>query len=252
MTLELEPLDGKTLDFLPGQFNMLYLFGIGEVPISISGDPARPRPTVHTLRAVGAVTRGLAALAKGAVVGLRGPFGTGWPMAAARGHDVVIIGGGIGLAPLRPAIYHILAHRRDYGRVTILHGARSPRDLLHTKELERWRSRFDLEVEVTVDRAAPGWHGRVGVVTILLGRAGFDPPATVAMACGPEVMMRYAVRELVRKGVPDEQIWVSLERNMKCAVGFCGHCQFGPTFVCKDGPVFPHPRVASLLGTREV
>jgi NAD(P)H-flavin reductase len=252
VTLELAPVDRRPVPFQPGQFNMLYLFGTGEVAISISGDPAKPAPLVHTLRSVGTVTRGLCALEPGDSVGVRGPFGTGWPLAEAVGSDVVIVAGGIGLAPLRPAIYHLLAERRRYGRIVILCGARSPQDLLFRRELEKWRSRFDLEVTATVDYAAGDWSGHVGVVTPLIQRAGFDPLHTVAMTCGPEVMMRFAVRELEKRGVAPDHIWLSMERNMKCAVGFCGHCQYGPSFVCKDGPVFRASDLAPWLELREV
>lgn len=251
-TLELEPGDGAPPAFAPGQFNMLYLFGVGEVAISISGDSSVPSPLTHTLRAVGAVTRGLCGLKPGDAVGVRGPFGNSWPMAEAEGHDVVLVAGGIGLAPLRPAVYHLLEHRGRYGRVVLLCGARSPKDLLFRRELERWRGRFDLEVTPTVDYAAGDWNGQVGVVTTLIARAGFDPSQTVAMTCGPEVMMRFTARELVRRGVDPANIHLSLERNMKCAVGFCGHCQYGSRFICKDGPVFRYGDVASLLEVREV
>lgn len=251
-TLELEPEDGSPLEFKPGQFDMLYLFGVGEVAISISGDPERPSPLTHTLRAVGAVTRGLCSLKPGDVVGVRGPFGNSWPLGQAEGHDVVLVAGGIGLAPLRPALYHLLAHRGRYGRIVLLCGARSPKDLLFRRELEKWRGRFDLEVTATVDYAAGDWNGQVGVVTSLIPRAGFDPSQTVAMTCGPEVMMRFTVRELARRGVDPGRIYVSLERNMKCAVGFCGHCQYGSRFICKDGPVFPFSDVAELFDIREV
>ncbi len=253
VTLELEPTAGSAeLAFEPGQFNMLYLFGVGEVPISLSGDPQKPSPLVHTIRRAGAVTRGLCKLRKGDVVGIRGPFGRGWPLAEAEGSDVVVVAGGIGLAPLRPAIYSLLANRKRFGRIAVLYGSRSPRDLLYRRELERWRGRFDLEVEATVDHAAGDWHGRVGVVTSLIARSGFDPEMTVAMICGPEVMMRFSARELEERGVPRENIHTSMERNMKCAIGFCGHCQFGPAFICKDGPVLPYSRLAPLMSIREV
>lgn len=251
-TLELESEDGWSHLFTPGQFNMLYLFGVGEVAISVSGDPARPSPLTHTLRAVGAVTRGLCGLKPGDAVGVRGPFGSSWPLAEAEGHDVVLVAGGIGLAPLRPAILHLLANRRRYGRIVLLCGARSPKDLLFRRELEKWRGRFDLEVTATVDYAAGEWNGQVGVVTHLIARAGFDPSQTVALTCGPEVMMRFAVRELMRRGVAPESIHLSLERNMKCAVGFCGHCQYGSRFICKDGSVFRYTDVAPLIDIREV
>jgi NAD(P)H-flavin reductase len=238
--------------FAPGQFNMLYVFGVGEVPISISGDPARPELLVHTIRAVGATTRALQRLRKGDWVGVRGPFGTAWPVAEARGRDVVLIAGGIGLAPLRPAIYHLLLHRPLYGRVVILYGARTPHDMLYTKQLRDLRSRFDIEVEVSVDRATVEWQGAVGVVTKLVQRSPFDPQSALAFICGPEVMIRYAAIALEQRGVPDAAIFVSMERNMKCAVGLCGHCQFGPFFVCKDGPVFRYDRIQRFFGVREV
>jgi NAD(P)H-flavin reductase len=251
-TLSLEPVEGPPLAFQPGQFTMLYAFGVGEVPISISGDPTRPGPLVHTIRAVGAVTRALCAVKPGATVGVRGPFGTAWPVREAEGRDVVVAAGGLGLAPLRPVIYHLLAHRERYGRVSLLVGARTPDDLLFPRGLEQWRGRFDFEVEVTVDSATPKWRGNVGVVTKLLSRASFDPADAVAMICGPEVMMRFMVGGLRSAGVPAGDCYVSMERNMKCAVGFCGHCQLGPEFVCKDGPVFPYARMESLLRVPEV
>jgi NAD(P)H-flavin reductase len=238
--------------FAPGQFNMLYLFGFGEVPISISGDPGRPEVLVHTIRAVGSVTRAMRSLEAGAFVGVRGPFGTSWPVERAVGHDLVVVAGGIGLAPLRPALYHVLAHRAQYGRVVLLYGARSPREILYARELRGWRRRFDVDVEVTVDRAPVDWKGAVGVVTKLVDRSSFEPGSAMALLCGPEVMMRFGVTALERRGVPGANMFVSLERNMKCAVGLCGHCQLGPYFVCRDGPVFPYDRVKALLTVREV
>jgi NAD(P)H-flavin reductase len=252
-TLELEPADGGApLGFAPGQFNMLYFFGVGEVPISVSGDPAKPKILVHTTRAVGAVTKAMSALKVGDTLGIRGPYGNTWPVAAIEGHDVAIIAGGIGLAPLRPAIYHILSNRDKYGKVSLLYGARTPEDILYRKELEHWRARFDLETMVTVDRAAMGWRGNVGVVTTLIGRASFDPAHTSAMICGPEIMMRFTALELQNRGVKMEDIYVSMERNMKCGVGLCGHCQIGSTFVCKDGPVYTFNQVREILLRREM
>lgn len=253
-TLELTRPEGQAADFpfAPGQFNMLYAFGAGEVPISMSGTPGRVNEVVHTIRAVGPVTEQLRHLKAGDMVGLRGPFGTPWPVDAVEGHDIVLVAGGIGLAPLRPAIYHLLAHRERYGRVTLLFGARTPHDILFAKEIEVWRGRFDVTVEVVVDRAAPGWHGFVGVVTSLVPRAPFDPHNAVAFVCGPEIMMKFGVQELAARGVDATRIFVSLERNMKCAVGLCGHCQLGPAFICKDGPVYRYDRMSTLLGIREV
>lgn len=250
VTLRLDP--GGEYPFLPGQFTMLYRFGVGEVPISISGDPAEPGVLVHTIRGVGGVTRPLVASKAGEVLGVRGPFGTPWPMDAARGTDVVVVAGGIGLAPLRPAILHLLRHRADYGRVIVLVGARAPSELLFADELRAWRGRFDVEVAVTVDRAEADWLGPVGVVTRLLERASFDADDCTLMTCGPEIMMRFVVREATRRGVPEQSIWVTLERNMKCAVGLCGHCQLGPAFLCRDGAVFRYDRVAPLLAVKEL
>jgi len=252
-TLTLVPVSGaRSRPFTPGQFNMVYVFGVGEVPISISGDPARPELLVHTIRAVGATTRALQRLQKGAWVGVRGPFGTSWPVEQAHGQDVILVAGGIGLAPLRPALYHILLHRALYGRVVLLYGARTPRDILYARELREWRGRFDIDVEVTVDRATVEWQGGVGVVTKLIQRAPFDPMSAMAMICGPEVMIRFAAVALERRGVATERIFVSVERNMKCGVGLCGHCQLGPFFICRDGPVFAHDRLRPFFGLREV
>jgi NAD(P)H-flavin reductase len=252
-TLELAPADGTSApSFAAGQCNMLYVFGVGEVPISMSGDPTQPQPLVHTVRAVGAVTRAICSLKRGAVLGVRGPFGSAWPAAAAVGHDVVLVAGGLGLAPLRPVLYHVLAHRQQYGQVVLLYGARTPEELLYRRQLEHWRARFDMEVLVTVDRATEAWQGSVGVVTKLIARVPFDPSETVAMLCGPEVMMRFTIMALQQRGVAEDHIFVSMERNMKCAIGLCGHCQFGPTFVCKDGPVLPYDRIKPWFGTREV
>lgn len=252
-TLVLRPqYDAEMFRFRPGQFNMLYLFGAGEVPISISGDPASPERLVHTIRAVGMVTTAMQRLKRGSVVGVRGPFGSAWPIEEAEGSDVVIVAGGVGLAPLRPAIYAILARRERYGRFVVFYGARTPKDILFARQIERWRSRLDALVDVTVDRATGAWHGNVGVVTQLIGHGGFDPEHTTAMVCGPEVMIRYGVQALVDRGVDERRIFVSLERNMKCAVGFCGHCQFGGAFVCRDGPVFRFDRIAEPFAVREL
>ena len=252
-TLELLPANGATgFAFAPGQFNMVYVSGVGEVPISISGDPAKPRTLIHTVRSVGTVTKKICQPQAGSVLGVRGPFGSSWPVEQAVGSDVVIVCGGIGLAPLRPALYHVMANRGKYGRVALLYGARTPEDLLYKTELPKWRGQFDLQVEVTVDSATGGWRGNVGVVTTLIPPARFDPENTVAMVCGPEVMMRFTLLELERRGVPTENTFVSMERNMKCAVGFCGHCQFGPTFICKDGPVFRFDQIQPFFVTREI
>jgi NAD(P)H-flavin reductase len=250
-TLELEPADGE-FTFAPGQFNMVYRFGVGEAPISISGDPARPETLIHTVRAVGATTRAICQSKRGDVLGVRGPFGSHWPVEEAAGNDLVIVAGGIGLPPLRPALYQVLAERGKYGKVILLYGARTPQDLLFTRELEAWRGRFDLQVEVTVDSAVGDWRGNVGVVTTIIPGAAFEPLHTTALMVGPEVMMRFTLAELQKRGLRDNQIYVSMERNMKCAIGFCGHCQYEPTFICKDGPVFRFDRIKELFGKREI
>ena len=250
-TLEIDAGD-RGFPFAPGQFNMLYAFGKGEAPISISGDPARPGRLVHTVRAVGAVSRALAVSKAGGMLGVRGPFGTHWPMRAAETRDVVLVAGGIGLAPLRPVLYALLGARGRFGRIVLLYGAHTPGDLLYRDELRRWGEDGDLELEVTVDSAGDDWRGHVGVVTTLLGRAGLDRDCSVAMVCGPEVMMRFVVRDLLDCGMDPADVHVSMERNMKCAVGHCGHCQLGPAFVCKDGPVLPFDRIAHLIGRPEI
>lgn len=252
-TMELVGNDGVSdFEFLPGQFNMLGVPGIGEVPISISGDPARPRTLVHTTREVGAVTRAFKALKPGAQLTVRGPYGTPWPVEAAEGHDLVLLAGGIGLAPLRPVVYRVMAERQKFGRFLLLYGTRTPEDILFAKQLARWRAQFDMELLVTVDRGTGAWRGNVGVVTRLVARAPFDPRETVAMICGPEVMMRYGVQEMVARGVSPERVFVSLERNMKCGIGLCGHCQLRGEFVCRSGPVYAYDRIAPLLEVREL
>lgn len=238
--------------FRPGQFNMLYAFGVGEIPVSMSGDPAREDVAVHTVRDVGAVSKALCRVAPGDVLGLRGPYGTGWPVELPEGSDLVIVGGGLGLAPLRPAIYHAIAHRSRYRNVAVIAGARTPSDIPFQAELEQLRERADLTVLVTVDRAPVGWSGWVGVVPALVGKLGLEPQRTFAFVCGPEVMMRFAIRELGRRGIADDRIYLSMERNMECAIGLCGHCQYREQFVCKDGPVLRYDRIRDLFWLREV
>lgn len=252
-TLNLLRVDPENrFSFQPGQFNMLYLPGVGEVPISISGDPEAAGPVVHTIRAVGPVTRAMSSLRRGQSLGLRGPYGTGWPVTEARGRDVIIVAGGIGLAPLRPALYYLLNHREDYDRVTLLYGARTPRDILYRRELETWRGRFDLQAAVTVDAAPDDWRGEVGLVTGLIPRAQFDADNVTVMICGPEIMMRFTCLGLAAAGIPAESVYVSMERNMKCGVGLCGHCQLGGVLICRDGPVFRYDAVAQALERREL
>lgn len=252
-TLKIEPPEADPVAFFqPGQFSMLYVPGVGELPISISGDPERRETLTYTIRSVGQVTYQLVTRSPGDSIGIRGPFGTSWPLKEARGKSVLLVAGGIGLAPLRPAIYHVLRHRGDYNRLVILYGGRSPRDLLYKKEFAAWGMLPDTQALATVDYGGVSWRGYVGVVTTLFRHVRMQPDETVAMLCGPEIMMRYASRELESRGVPTSQIWLSMERNMKCAVGFCGHCQLGPYFVCKDGPVFSLPTLKPLLDLYEL
>jgi NAD(P)H-flavin reductase len=226
---------------------MLSAFGIGEVPVSVGGEPL-----VQTIRAVGAVTRALCAARPGTLLGVRGPFGRPWPVEDACGCDVVVVAGGIGLAPLRTALHHVLERRAEYGSAVLLYGSRTPADLLYRRELERLRGRLDLEVDVTVDVGTGDWRGKVGVVTKLIPRAQFDPGSAVALVCGPELMMRYTAEALLERGMPPERVFLSLERSMRCGVGHCGHCQLGPVLVCRDGPVLSYDRVAPLLAVREL
>jgi NAD(P)H-flavin reductase len=238
--------------FAPGQFNMLYVPGVGEAAISISSDAEDHSRLVHTIRVVGSVTRAIQNLGEGAVVGLRGPFGRGWPLAPLEGHDVVLVAGGIGLAPLRPVIYWLLNHRERYRRVILLYGSRSPEDCLYHDELQKWTDDDRIDVLITVDNATGDWVGPVGVVTNLLRRIKVDASNSVVFVCGPRILNRVAAWQFLQLHVPSDRVYVSLERNMNCGFGRCGHCQYGSKFVCKDGPVFPFSEVASIFGKEEV
>lgn len=247
-TLELIPEAGKMpRPFRPGQFNMLMVHGVGEIPISISGDPRESKSMIHTIRDVGSVSAALGKLSVGSPIGIRGPYGSPWPVEKAEGNDVLLVAGGIGLAPLRPALYRLMAHRERYGRIILLYGARTPEEILFRRELEKWRTHLDLDVLVTVDRGPMSWHGNVGFVTQYLKQIPLNPFETTAMICGPELMIRYAVEELLNLKMKKEEIFVSLERNMKCGNGTCGHCQLGEYLVCRDGPVFMWSDVESYL-----
>lgn len=251
-TLCLEPMEGEAPlgPSAPGQFNMVYLFGVGEVAISVS----RAEPLTHTIAAVGSVTVPLCELKQGSLLGLRGPFGKPWPVDLARGKDLILMAGGLGLAPLRPVVHQILAQRKEYGRVWLLYGARSPSEQLFKSELRRWSARTDIRFLETVDRAEPPWQRDVGLITLLLGQVDRQLRAeqTLAFVCGPDLMMRNSVKELTRRGLAAADIYLSQERNMKCGMGSCGHCQFGPLFLCKDGPVVNLPQVIDFLGVKEL
>ena len=243
----IEPSTGASYRFRPGQFNMLYLPGVGESAISLSADPRSRETWAHTIRVAGNVTAALARLGPGDTLGLRGPFGAGWPLEEAIGKHVILIAGGIGLAPLRPAICHLLDNCQDYRSLTLLYGARTPDGLLYPQEYAGWTQR-GLEIRTTVDRVEAGWAGNVGVVPLLLDRMRLpEPKQTCVMICGPEVMMWYAAKSALEQNIPRENLWLSMERNMQCAIGLCGHCQFGPAFICKDGPVFRYDALAPFL-----
>ena len=241
------PTDNQDYRFIPGQFNMLYLPGVGESAISMSGDPEESLCWIHTVRVAGNVTRTLAGLEIGQTLGLRGPFGTGWPVDTLLGQDVVVVAGGLGLAPLRPLLYYFTKHREQFGSIRVICGARTPDGLLFQTEYAGWKQQ-GLDIQLTVDRPTPDWTGQIGVVTLLIDRMNLTrPAATSLVTCGPEVMMKYAALSAIKRGIPAENIWVSLERNMQCAAGLCGHCQLGPEFICKDGPVLRYDRVGHFL-----
>lgn len=250
VTLDLAPVTGEPLGFSPGQFNMLFAFGVGEVPISVSGRSAGG--LLHTVRAVGAVSTALCDMGEGAAVGVRGPYGRGWDLEQATGLDVLIVAGGVGLAPLRQAIHQVLRERERFRRIVIIVGARSEDLLLYVDELAEWGARPDVELRVTVDHAGVDWRGHVGVVTELLPEAELDATRTAALLCGPEVMMRLTAVALVDAGIAAARIQVSLERNMKCAVAQCGHCQLSSVLLCRDGPVLTWDRTQPLLAVREL
>lgn len=242
----------RALSFLPGQFNMLYLFGVGEIPISICGDTKVTDRYVHTIRIAGKISQALCGVTPGTTVGVRGPYGVGWPVQEAYGKDVVVVAGGLGLPPIRPLLYELMRNRERFGRIEVIYGAKTPKDLVFYDEIQSWRARSDLRFQTTVDTAGREWYGDVGVVTTRLPDARFDPKQTVAYLCGPEIMMKLTGQALVARGVAPEAIWVSMERNMKCAIGLCGHCQFGPDFVCRNGPVFRYSAIERAFSLREL
>jgi NAD(P)H-flavin reductase len=238
----------RSYRFATGQFNMVYLFGVGEVAISIVSDPEEPESLDHTIRVVGRVTKAIAQLQPGDELGIRGPFGCGWPLEAIRGKDIVIVTGGLGCAPVVGAIEYIFRRRNQYGNVKILHGVKTPHDLLFRERFDAWRRQPDTQVLLTSDQPDKTWHYHVGVVTELFEQVAVDPARTVVLMCGPEIMMRLGAPILIERGVPAAAIHVSLERHMECGIGLCGHCQMGPYFLCKDGPVMSYDRVAAFLG----
>lgn len=241
-----------SFSFRPGQFGMLYAPGVGEVPLGISDSCREDRTWSFTVRAVGNTTRALSALRAGDTLGLRGPFGSSWPLERCDANDVVLVAGGLGLPPLRPVIQELARHRQNYGSITLIYGSRTPDTLIYTGQYDDW-SNAQIDVQTTVDRADLSWTGNVGVVPLLLDRLQpLAPKRTIVFTCGPEVMMRYTVRSAVARGIPLEHVWISTERNMQCAIGLCGHCQLGPEFICKDGPVFRYDRIAPWLAVGDL
>jgi NAD(P)H-flavin reductase len=247
--------DGEGYEFEPGQFNMIYLFGIGEVAISISSDPAHPQRLGHTIRAAGRVTNVLTQVEPGDEIGIRGPFGRPWPLREAEGRDLVVVGGGVGVCPVRPAIEMAMRHRDRYRRLILLMGARTPELLPYRNQLDEWVAQMDrlgVELHLTVDQKDETWPYDEGVVTTLFPKANIDPDESTAFICGPEIMMKFAGRGLLELGVPAEHVWVSMERHMQCGIQLCGHCQLGPWFVCSDGPVFRYDAIRELMEVREL
>ena len=248
-TLRLEFLDSEMRDnyrFAPGQFNMVYLYGVGEVAISIVSDPKDPKLLDHTIRAVGRVTNGISQLKDGDIIGLRGPYGRGWPMVEAEGRDVVVITGGLGCAPVVSVINYITQRREQFGKLTILQGVKLPKDLIWRDRFERWINEPNTEVFLAADKGDPSWPWHVGLVIELFDQMKLSEN-TIVMMCGPEGMMRVCIHELLLRDIPESAIYLSMERNMQCALGQCGHCQFGPDFVCKDGPVFSYDQIKPLF-----
>lgn len=242
----------RDYSFMPGQFNMLYLHGVGEVPISIVSDPEDSHMYDHAIRAVGRVTDGLAKLKRGERIGVRGPYGRGWPMQESIGRNVLIVTGGLGCAPVVSAINYILNRREQYAHLTIMQGVRHADDLIWRDRYEKWSMLPDTEVFLAASKAGLHWPWTVGHVPDLFDKARIEPENSVVMMCGPEGMMKAVVDELVVRQMPEEQMWLSMERNMQCGIGRCGHCQMGARFVCKDGPVFSYPEIKDLLAVRGI
>ena len=239
--------EGRSLGNEPGQFVEISLFGIGEAPISITSSPGRSNGTFELcVRQVGDVTSALHQLEPGAVMGVRGPFGNGFPIDKMRGKDILFAAGGLGLPPLRSLINEVLDQRGSFGQVIILYGTKQPSEILFRDEIREWSEREDVEFHMTVDRGDEDWQGNVGVITTLFPKVTINPRNTVAATVGPPIMYRFVLMELLGKGIPETQIYLSLERRMKCGVGKCGHCQINDLYCCQDGPVFRYADVKGL------
>ncbi len=237
-------------EFEPGQFNMLYLYGVGEIAISIVSDPEDSHIIDHTIRIVGRVTRGMANLKTGDRIGLRGPYGRGWPMLEAKQKDVIIVTGGLGCAPVVSAINYIEQRRGDYGRLNIVQGVKHSADLIWKSRYDRWRQLPQTRVFLTADVGDVLWPWHVGPVTTLFDQMEYDPDNVTVMMCGPEGMMHAACTHLLEKNIASSQLFLSMERNMQCALGHCGHCQYGSKFICKNGPVFSYDKIADLFSVK--
>ena len=252
-TLRLKFTDKNLQDsynFEPGQFNMLYLHGVGEIPISIVSDPVDSHIIDHTIRAVGRVSNGLANLKSGDRIGLRGPYGRGWPMQEARGKDIVVVTGGVGCAPVVSVINYIEQRRNEYGHLNILQGVKHTADLIWKDRYERWRELADTKVLLAADDGEAIWPWHIGPVTGLFDQLEYDPDNVHVMMCGPEGMMRVVCDHMLDNRVESANIFLSMERNMQCAIGHCGHCQYGSQFICKDGPVFRYDQIHDLFDTK--
>jgi NAD(P)H-flavin reductase len=253
VTICLEPVEQRLASPVPGQFMMLYAFGVGEIAMSVSGVPSGVDGAIaHTIRSVGAVSKALHNADVGTVVGVRGPFGTDWGLESCAGRDLVIVAGGCGLAPLRPVIVQVLAQRSRFGRVVLVAGARTPEQFLFRDEADEWTQNPQLDAELIVDAAGPDWLWQIGLVTEPLRQLTLDPERTTALICGPEPMMRFSALALMEHGLAANDIRVSLERNMQCGIGWCGHCQLGPLLLCRDGPVVGYDVTAPLLRVKEL
>lgn len=242
-----DPAVHSAYSFAPGQFNMLWLPGVGEIPISIVSDPEDEHMYNHTIRGVGRVSNGLRTLRQGDRLGVRGPYGRGWPMQEAVGRDVVIATGGLGCAPAVSVINYVVRRREQFGRLIIMQGIKHSNDLIWRSSYEQWAELPDTQVLLAAGESGPQWPWAQGNIMVLIDRADFDPENCTAMLCGPQGMMVAVTDHLMARGVSDDDIWLSMERNMQCAIGHCGHCQIGAKFVCKDGPVFNYAEIADLL-----
>jgi len=240
--------EGQSLDHEPGQFVQVSIFGVGEAPISVCSSPTKRDSFELAIRKVGRLTRALHELEPGDEIGIRGPYGKGFPVTLMEGNDIMIVGGGIGIVPLRSLINYIIDNRRDFGKVYILLGCKTPKDMLFGDEVETWQKRVDVNFSCTVDRADPDWKGNIGLITSLIPGVNLDPNRTFAAVVGPPVMYKYVIQELRKKQIPDRQILVSLERHMKCGLGKCGHCQIEHFYCCQDGPVFSFDQIKDLEG----